>query len=652
MYGANVIEGDSSNDPMDENFHGTHVAGIVGADANNAQGVAGVAWETSLIACKFLDADASGTVADAVKCIDYCLTVEADITVNSWGGEEYSQALHDIIDQAQDAGQLFVTASGNSGSNVEMSPLYPGAYEQDIILNVAATTTDGLDLSWFSNYGAWSVDMAAPGTDIVSTMPGAEYGPESGTSMACPIVAGAAVLLKSYNMNLDAITIKRLLMGWGDELDSMRGFTLSGKRLNVTRAMMNIDEPLPTFPEPPEPELSPTMDFESTDELEGLSGSTIVYTYQPDAGEGKTGYTVCADASGIGPSGWLYDPEGGTDAVSLLSYETIDDGFVEIEFPEEFRFYFYGREQASVFAASNGFLTFGRGDKSYSGSAQEHFGAMRISALFTDLKLDSQTRLRYKMHDGGETFVITYEDATEYSNSGRRQSFQIALIAQGQIKLFYKSVDLEIEPISGVSNVLVGVSLGVGVPEDQWETDFFEERCASSGGGRSALCCEDLQGFGTNLGSPLVCQGAKIDGKCSVKVGWLRAKRTCERSGARLCTMKELEDGEARRSECGWDKKKTRVWTSNECPGGLLIARAKDGSSAACKNTAKRTSRAAIQCCADSCKDAIFCPSEFAVSVSSNAATCTMNSMRLECSNGATEILVEKTRGGQLVTCN
>ena len=648
MYGTNVIEGDSRNDPMDENFHGTHVAGIVGADANNTQGVAGVAWETNLIACKFLNAGASGTTADAIKCIDYCLTVEADITVNSWGGAEYSQALHDIIDQAQDAGQLFVTASGNNGNNVASSPMYPGSYEQDIILNVAATTTDGLDLSWFSNYGAWSVDMAAPGTDIVSTMPGGEYGPESGTSMACPIVAGAAVLLKSYNMGLDAITIKRLLMAWGDELDSLRGFTLSGKRLNVTRAMMNIDEPLPTFPDPPEPELSPTMDIESTDELDRLSGSTIVYTYQADAGEDNTGYTVCADDSGIGSSGWLYDPEGGTEAVSLVGYEKIDDGFVEIAFPEEFRFYFYGRDQASVFASSNGFLTFGRGDESHIASSLVHFGAMRISALFADFVLDSQTRLSYKMHDGGETFVITYENVTDYSNSGRRQSFQVALLAQGQIKLFYKSVDLEIEPF-GVRNVIVGVSLGVGVPTDQWETDFFEEPCPPDEG-RSTLCCEDLQGFGTDLGSPLVCQGSKIDGKCHGNVGWRRAKVTCKRSGARLCTRKELEDREAWRSECGWDKNETRVWTSDVCPKGLLIANAKDGSSAACKSNAEN--RAAIQCCADSCKDAIFCPLEFAVSVSSNAATCTANSMRLKCSSGATEILVERTRGGQLVTCN
>ena len=472
MYGINTLPDATDNDPMDDNYHGTHVAGIVGARGNNKQGMAGVAWRTRLIACKFLDSQGSGSIADAVKCIDYCLTVDAAITVNSWGGDERSQALHDIIDQAQDAGQLFVTAAGNDGRDAETAPIYPGAFEQDIILSVAATTTDGLDLSWFSNYGAWSVDMAAPGTDILSTMPGAAYGRESGTSMACPMVAGAALLLKSYNKDLDAITIKRLLMGWGDELDSLRGFMVSGKRLNVTRAMMNIDEPLPTFPDRPEPEVSPTQRFITPTELDGLVGRTIVYSYQADDGGNNTGYTVCADDSGVGPSGWLYDPEGGTEAVNLESFGTIDDDFVEIEFPEEFRFYFYGREQASVFASSNGFLTFGRGDKSYSGSAQEHFGAMRISALFTDLKLDSQTRLSYKTHDGGETFVITYDNVPDVNDFGRRQSFQIALLPQGQIKLFYKSLSLD-------RDVIVGVSLGVGVP-DNWETELAGETCQPS----------------------------------------------------------------------------------------------------------------------------------------------------------------------------
>ena len=191
VHGINAIT--DSGDPMDDEGHGTHVSGTIGASGGNGIGVVGVNHEVSLVGCKFLDAAGSGSTSDAIKCIDYMVSlknsgVNLRVLNNSWGGGGYSQALADAIASSEAADLLFVAAAGNDTIDNDVNPHYPSNYENASVLSVASTDqTDGI--SWFSHYGLTSVDMGAPGSAILSTTPGESYASYSGTSMATPHVA-------------------------------------------------------------------------------------------------------------------------------------------------------------------------------------------------------------------------------------------------------------------------------------------------------------------------------------------------------------------------------------------------------------------------------------------------------------------------------
>lgn len=194
----------NNGDPMDGNGHGTHVSGTIGAKGNNGLGVVGVNWDVKIIGCQFLTPAGTGSTADAIACIDYMTDlkvnhgVDIKATNNSWGGGGFSQALKDSIEAAGEAGILFLAAAGNDTSDNDVSPHYPSNYESDIVMSIASTdSSDGI--SWFSNWGATSVDMAAPGSAILSTVPGGGYESYSGTSMATPMVTGVAALVWSIN---------------------------------------------------------------------------------------------------------------------------------------------------------------------------------------------------------------------------------------------------------------------------------------------------------------------------------------------------------------------------------------------------------------------------------------------------------------------
>src|SRR5215208_5052955 len=141
------------NDPFDDNGHGTHVAGTIGAVGDNGVGVAGVNWTVRLMPLKFLGADGSGDAADAIRAVLYADAMGADVTNNSWGGGEYSQALADAIRTADSRGSLFVAAAGNSFSDNDLDPVYPAGYDAPNVVSVAASDPDD-DLAWFSNVGA------------------------------------------------------------------------------------------------------------------------------------------------------------------------------------------------------------------------------------------------------------------------------------------------------------------------------------------------------------------------------------------------------------------------------------------------------------------------------------------------------------------
>lgn len=222
--------------PFDDNAHGSHTAGSIGATGGNGVGISGVAQNTSIMVLRFLGgANGSGTSEDAIKCVQYSTANKADLTSNSWGGGGYSQALFDAIAEADKAGILFVAAAGNARSDNDKTPSYPASYELDNILTVAAT--DSTDtLASFSNFGATSVDLAAPGVDILSTVPGNSYKKFSGTSMATPHVAGAAALLKAAYPRLKAKELKELLTASVESVPGLSGKVVTSGRLNVAKA--------------------------------------------------------------------------------------------------------------------------------------------------------------------------------------------------------------------------------------------------------------------------------------------------------------------------------------------------------------------------------------------------------------------------------
>ena len=223
------------NDPTDDNGHGTHVAGTIGARADDGVGVVGVARNARLIGLKFLGADGVGTTADAVAALLYATAKGALVTNNSWGNDEYSQALADAIGAADTAGALFVAAAGNSLGNNDAAPNYPSSYALPNVVAVAAT--DQFDAkAWFSNYGARTVDLGAPGTNILSAAPGNRYRFADGTSMAAPHVSGAAAFVKSLHPGASDLGVKALLLRRADPRAGLAGKVRTGARLNVDAA--------------------------------------------------------------------------------------------------------------------------------------------------------------------------------------------------------------------------------------------------------------------------------------------------------------------------------------------------------------------------------------------------------------------------------
>ena len=234
---ARVALRDPTND---DNGHGTHVSGTVGAVGNNGVGVAGVAWHVKLMAVKFLDQNGSGTLANAISAIEYATRMGARVMNNSWGGGPFSQALYDAIRAAGDAGVVFVVAAGNDGTDNDQIPEYPASYDLPNIIAVAASDSND-QLANFSNFGANSVHLAAPGTHILSTWRTGGYATFSGTSMATPHVTGAVALVLSRFPNMDPASVRRLLMSRVDRIPSMAGRIASGGRLNIARALADPD---------------------------------------------------------------------------------------------------------------------------------------------------------------------------------------------------------------------------------------------------------------------------------------------------------------------------------------------------------------------------------------------------------------------------
>ncbi len=245
LVGWDFVNND--NDPMDDHNHGTHTTGTIAGIGDNGIGVAGVAWEAQVMVMKFLSASGSGSSLGAAQSVAYAADNGAVLSSNSWGGGGASQTLANAISYAADtAGHLFVAAAGNNGRNTDTAPFYPAGYDLPNVLAVASTTrTDAM--SGFSNYGVASVDLAAPGSAIRSTVVGG-YATFSGTSMATPHVAGAAALVYASQPEWSYAEVKARLMETVDPIPSLAGKVATGGRLNVHNAVYTPSDPPPADP--------------------------------------------------------------------------------------------------------------------------------------------------------------------------------------------------------------------------------------------------------------------------------------------------------------------------------------------------------------------------------------------------------------------
>jgi subtilisin family serine protease len=225
---------DNDPDPMDEHYHGTHVAGTIGAHGNNGVGVTGVNWNVNILPIRVLDSDGGGTLESVVNGIAYAGQQGADVANMSIGYYGHSPVVEDAINAA--GSTLFVAAAGNDTNNDDGEGMEPCTVNAPNMLCVAATNPSD-KLAWFSNYGRRTVDVAAPGVDVLSTVPGAEYALLSGTSMATPHVAGIAALALGLNPSLTTEQLKQVVMKGVDKRPSLKKKCVTGGRANAAKTL-------------------------------------------------------------------------------------------------------------------------------------------------------------------------------------------------------------------------------------------------------------------------------------------------------------------------------------------------------------------------------------------------------------------------------
>ena len=480
------------NDPFDDHGHGTHVAGTIAATGNNGVGVAGINWTGRVAALKFLDWFGSGSVADAVRAVDYATQKGIRITNNSWGGSENSQALLEAIERAGAAGGLYVAAAGNDGVNADQTPMYPAAYTSSAIVSVAASDSRDQFAS-FSNRGRTSVDLAAPGVGIYSTLPGNSYDWWSGTSMATPHVAGAAALVKAARPGAGSMAIKALLLRTVDAKASLAD-TATGGRLNVGSAVrcsgtpqLWLDEPSAGFQAiPGEPvqvvalagvcgEPTATMAATANGTAFTLAARGDGYysgTFVPTV-IGPLTIAVAATAGSATDTGsvagtvaenfvfsddtyvWVDATAGGTNT-------GIRDDDASVTIPLPFAFRFFGASYTSVKASTNGYLVFG--SSAASGWSNERLPAAAVpngivAPFWDDLRLSTRGAIWYRTVGTAPNrrFVVEWDAVPHYFDVGGATFEAILEESTGDVVFQYQDVDFGDEFVNDGASATVGI---------------------------------------------------------------------------------------------------------------------------------------------------------------------------------------------------
>ena len=491
VYGMNGIN--NSGNPWDDQYHGTHVAGTIGAVGNNGTGLAGVAWNAKLMALKFLSSSGSGSSSDAIKCIDYAIRMGAKVLNNSWGGGGYSQALYDAIMRARNAGVLFVAAAGNSNVNNDVANFYPASYQIDNVLSVAAT--DRLDnRSSFSNYGYARVALGAPGSSIYSTYPNNSYNSISGTSMASPHVAGAAALAMAHRPELNSpLAVIRHLMMSTDPINSMRDVTVSGGRLNLFKALNGNLRPVAHF---------------SSSAVSGGAGSSFTFTdssFGPNIlsrtinfGDGSPSEPFNGTATKVYATNGVYnvtvtitttDNQTATRTQTMTiqpNYEVLSDsyswisteGLNSVTLSDDsssslitlpFTFALYGQNYNSFSIGSNGLITLGTtsGATSFSNTTIPNTAAPNATLYpyWDDLDPSAGGTVRHGNTASG--YVISWEGVPVYGQSAVTLWFQAVISPDGTIRFQYGDIK-QTNANGGGRSATSGIENGTGTLARQY----------------------------------------------------------------------------------------------------------------------------------------------------------------------------------------
>lgn len=487
VYGINAIN--NTGNPWDDHYHGTHVSGTIGAVGNNGTGVVGVAWNVRIMALKFLNSGGIGYTSDAIKCINYAIAKHADILNNSWGGGGADNALRDAIIAARDAGIIFVAAAGNNNSDNDATPFYPAGYDVDNIVAVAATDSSDA-LASFSNYGANTVELAAPGVNIYSTYTNATgnaYTYLSGTSMAAPHVSGALALIKAQFPGDNYAGLISRMLGNVDELSNLNGITLSGGRLNVYKALTLVPKPIASLAISPSggtPPLAVTFTDNSLGDITArtldygdgsplTSNTSTTHTYDaagnytatlsvsgPTGSSSRTRQIVAVNnyAAAADTFNWI-----NTSGMTALSM--IDDS-VSPALPLPFAFAFYGQTNTSVYVGSNGLLVFGNnaGGAEYNNTDLPTTAAPNnaIYPYWDDLNPTFAGQVRYGTAPDG-SFVVSWEGVPHFSDSSATFTFQVVLFPSGAIKIQYLDVKPTNLTVGAGRNATIGLEHSTGL---------------------------------------------------------------------------------------------------------------------------------------------------------------------------------------------